>query len=76
MSLAETLIQDIHGLPAADLDRVRELVHHLKSGARQRRQAAFAELRGSMSQAEAETFQQSIDEAFGKVEVTDEPVLD
>lgn len=76
MSQTETLVDDLRALPAADLIQVSELVRKLKVGSFQRRSAAFEELRGCMTEAEARAFQRSIDEAFGNAEVADEPLLD
>lgn len=68
MSQIEIVVEELKQLPPAKLQDVADLVHRLHESPRNERRRALAETAGCMTPAEADAFQQSIDEACERID--------
>lgn len=68
MSQIEIVVEELKQLPPAKLQDVADLVHRLHESHRNERRRALAETAGCMTPAEADAFQQSIDEACERID--------
>lgn len=76
MSQIEMVVEELKQLPPAKLQRVADLVHRLHQTHRDERRRALAETAGCMTPAEADAFQQSIDEACERIDASPNGGLD
>ena len=69
MSQIEIVVEELKQLPPGKLQHVADLVHRLHEAHRgEQRRRALAETAGCMTPAEADAYQQSIDDACERID--------
>ena len=68
MSQIEMVVEELKQLPPGKLQHVADLVHRLHEAHRDERRRALAETASCMTPAEADAFQQSIDDACERID--------
>ena len=75
MSQIESVVEELKQLAPAHIQQVAGLVHDLYESPRSVRQKALSETAGCMTAAEADAFQQTIDEACERIDAEPKPDL-
>jgi hypothetical protein len=62
MSVLETIVEELKGLPSAKLEEAASYVHQLKTAALEERRTILDSLAGSLSEEDANAFDEAIKE--------------